>query len=130
VYTKVKNTAVIYQGFSFGAIKDEPLRRTVLNNYLSFLMKVTDVEPADINVARLSAYPLPAAQMMNVTFLENASPGTLRVADTRGREWMTLPVSAGAGSMRLDMSSLPAGSYYLLLERAGAMSACAVMVGR
>ncbi|MFM8178270.1 MAG: hypothetical protein ACKOAG_03680, partial [Candidatus Kapaibacterium sp.] len=130
VYTKVKNTAVIYQGFSFGAIKDEPMRRTLLNNYLAFLMKVTDVEPGDMNTANLSAYPLPASQTMTVRFLEHAHTGTLRVVDARGRELMTTAVPSGANTMRLDVTSLPAGAYHLLLERAGVMSAFPVVVSR
>ena len=130
VYTKVKNTAVIYQGFSFGAIKDEPLRRTLLNNYLSFLMKVTDVPPADLNSAGLRALPLPAAQTLTIQHTSDVHSGTLRVVDTRGLETFSAPTASGSTSTHLDVAALPAGTYYVLLERAGVMSACKVVVAR
>lgn len=130
VYTKVKNTAVIYQGFSFGAIKDEPLRRTLLNNYLSFLLKITDVPPADLNSAGLRALPLPAAQSITIQHNSDVHSGTLRVVDTRGLELFSAPTASGSTSTHLDVAALPAGTYYVLLERAGVMSACKVVVAR
>ena len=130
VYTKVKNTAVIYQGFSFGAIKDEPLRRTLLNNYLSFLLKITDIPPGELNIAGIAAHPLPAQHIVNVSYSAHECDGILRVVDLRGSEVTSIKIDPNSTNTRIDVHSLNNGTYYLLLERAGVMSAQQIIVAR
>ncbi len=134
VWTQLHNTAAIYQGFGFEAIKDEPVRRTLLANYLGFLMKSTDVSDDQfnaINPAHIQLTPNPVAEQLHYSCSVQHSGAVLRVCDVSGRQVLERKcVASGQDEGYINIKDIAPGTYYLLLEDGASMSTQAFVVQR
>lgn len=132
VWVQMPRSTMIYQGFGFEAIKDEPIRRTLLANYLGFLRKTVSVQPENINTAAIKIYPNPAAEYAQVQCTITKPGATAELVDALGNslQCYTLSLSGGEQSFRTNISALAAGKYYVIINDAGVYSVCPFIIER
>ncbi len=131
VWTQLKNTTLIFQGFGFEAIRDEPIRRSLLANYLGFLMKTTDVQPGELNDAQIQLGPNPASDLVTVRFQQRGSHARLRIVDVQGRTLQSATSSVvGESTQLMDLSSIPNGKYFVMIDDAGRYSLSKLVIAR
>jgi hypothetical protein len=89
----------------------------------------TAVSQVDATAA-LVIYPNPTSGMVYIPYTENVNPySSVQVYNMLG-ESLTVNQSAGSGSVRLDMSSVPAGVYTLDILKGDEHIAKRVMVSK
>jgi hypothetical protein len=80
---------------------------------------ITQSEPYSIIAVGLSelgsedlrAWPIPASEVLNIDLPAATSAGTIEVVSADGRRMMIVSVTANETSVRMDVSSLAAGTY-------------------
>ncbi len=129
VWTKLKNTALIYQGFGFEAIRDEPTRRALLANYLAFLQSITSVEPGNLNSAHLQLGPNPAESYTTLHYTQVHPVATISLHDARGSlVWQRAVNTPGTTQLPLNVESLTSGRYTILFHDGDVYSVCSLIV--
>src|SRR5690606_23707089 len=76
----------------------------------------------EINKEYVSLYPNPAQENVMLKFFSNNTENTgIKLTDVTGRVVMTKEfiATAGENNVTLDVSSVPAGMYYILLSAPG-----------
>ncbi len=62
----------------------------------------------------ISVYPNPAADHVNVSFVDQTSEGILQLLDSRGNELARETIAAGTDKVNMELSALKQGVYILL----------------
>jgi len=128
------DTRLIYLGFGLEGIGNTGQRADVLTLGISWLLGTMSVADRQTNtgVALLAAQPNPAGSTLELPFtLERSAHVTIALYDLLGRQVATPAdgsFGAGAHSVRLDVSALPAGTYMAVMESGSARSSRMVKV--
>ncbi len=94
-----------------------------------------DPDPSELGFTLGASYPNPSAGLTNISFtLPEASQVTLRVMDVTGKvvnsDISNVSYAAGSQNVKLDLSSLPSGSYLYELVASGADGRSATLSGK
>jgi hypothetical protein len=120
------NARAIYQGFSLNAIKNEVVRTTLLNNYIAWLLGFTSVDDlGNLNNADLKIYPNPCKDFVTLEFnLDVLTPVNFEIYSLSGeliQEYEQLN-SSSQGQIKLDLSKLHVGDYFISITSGGLRS--------
>ncbi|MBL7975487.1 MAG: Omp28-related outer membrane protein [Candidatus Kapabacteria bacterium] len=134
-WTQLPRSTMIYQGFGFESIKDEPIRRTLLANYLMFLQKTVDVPLEDINSAHITITPNPVVQTVRIQYSPRGgnNPVTVSLLDALGNTVQTLyqaiPTSQQQ-TLQTDVTTLANGKYFIMVIDNGVYSVQPIVIAR
>jgi hypothetical protein len=122
----------IFQGFGFEMISDEPMRRTLMANYLNWLLKLSDVEPDNINPAGISVAPNPAISSAEIRLPETNTFDDIhiRLVDINGATVKEIHSGRPRKIIPFDCGDLPAGAYYIMATTANIYSLCPLRIIR
>ncbi len=70
----------------------------------------------NIDVQELSLYPNPVSNLLNVSFEQVQTPGTISIIKTTGEVVLTQKLSVGSTKSSIDISSLVSGVYVLRMD--------------
>lgn len=106
-------------GFVAG-YNEDPYKRPILNAGISQLMGDFTSGVTRTHLLQPKIYPNPGTEYIRVRLMQNSSAAAIiNVYDISGQLVMT---AAGSGEIQLDISSLPAGIYYLNTLQNGEVS--------
>jgi hypothetical protein len=74
------------------------------------------------DVPQWKVYPNPAQDYLIIEFPATTEVPRFRIFDTSGRNWLMPSVQVEGDKYRIDLSSIPKGSWYLLEEVSGRVS--------
>ena len=91
-------------------------------SFIAFFREVTAIEEVDGTQGLFTLTPNPTTGKVTVTVAQPAPKCELTLRDAAGHEVMRTPMPAERPSMTLDLSSLPAGAYFVTLTTPTATS--------
>jgi len=91
-------------------------------SFVAFFREVTAIEEVDGTQGLFTLTPNPTTGKVTITVAQPAPQSVLTLRDAAGHEVMRTPMPAERPSMTLDLSSLPAGAYFVTLTTPTATS--------
>jgi hypothetical protein len=79
--------------------------------------ETTNVGITGYNEKDFSMAPNPASNFLHITVFQSMKDAVLNIIDTKGVQYLSIPLSGN--SQTIDLSSLPAGLYFIRLQKDG-----------